>query len=85
MKARIIQIGNSQGVRIPKVLLEQSGLNDEVELKVQNQEIVIRSLKKTRQGWADAFKKMSKAGDDELLDEETLSSQSNWDENEWSW
>ncbi len=34
MKASIITIGNSKGIRIPKVLLEESGLTDEVDIKV---------------------------------------------------
>lgn len=41
MKASIIKIGNSKGIRIPKVLLEESGLGDKVELTVKNKKIVI--------------------------------------------
>jgi antitoxin MazE len=85
MKTRIIQIGNSQGIRIPKVLLDQSGLRDEVELRVNKEEIIITSVKKTRQGWEEAFQKMAGQGDDQLLDEETLDNQTGWDEHEWSW
>jgi antitoxin MazE len=51
MKTRIIKIGNSQGIRIPKILLEQSGLSTEVELEVQDAQIVIRSAERPRQGW----------------------------------
>jgi hypothetical protein len=43
MKTRIIRIGNSQGFRIPKLYLEQSGLGEEVQLEVQAGEIIIRS------------------------------------------
>jgi antitoxin MazE len=32
MKTRIVAIGNSQGIRIPKPLLEQTGLFGEVEI-----------------------------------------------------
>ncbi len=31
--ARLVQIGNSRGVRIPKPLIEEAGLTDEVELR----------------------------------------------------
>ncbi len=41
MRARIVKIGNSQGLRIPKIILEQTKLKDEVELKVQDHQIVI--------------------------------------------
>ena len=81
-KTRIIPIGNSQGVRIPKPLLEQSGLSDEVELDVQEGRIVIQRVAEPRAGWEAAFRKMAEAGDDELLDERTSTE---CDEEEWTW
>jgi antitoxin MazE len=84
MKTRIIRIGNSQGIRIPKLYLQQTGLNEEVELDVQDKEIVIRSVGHPRQGWAEAFRTMAEQGDDQLLDK-GLGSQSSWDEAEWQW
>lgn len=68
MKTRIVKIGNSQGVRIPKALLEQSGLEREVLLEVVDDSIVIRPARKVREGWGAAFAEMA-AGDDRLLDE----------------
>ena len=68
VKTRIIKIGNSQGIRIPKVLLEQAGLGEEVELDVGNHQILIRAAGKPRQGWEEAFRAMAEAGDDKLLD-----------------
>ena len=65
MKTRIVRIGNSQGVRIPKPLLEQSGLGEEVELEVRADEIVIRAGSRPRAGWEEAFRSMADAGDDE--------------------
>jgi antitoxin MazE len=49
MKASIIKIGNSRGVRIPKFLLEESGLNSVVELKLRGGEIIISPPKKVAQ------------------------------------
>jgi prevent-host-death family protein len=43
MKVRIVRIGNSQGIRIPKLLLEQTGLRDEVELEVRAGSLVLRA------------------------------------------
>jgi antitoxin MazE len=83
MKTRIIRIGNSQGVRIPKLYLEQSRLGEEVVLEVQNNEIVIRSARPPRQGWAEAAKEMAARGEDELLDRGF--SHTSWDEEEWEW
>jgi antitoxin MazE len=82
MKARIVRIGNSQGIRIPKPLLEQSGLRDEVELEVQDGQITIRPAGSPREGWEAAFQRMAEAGDDELLGPEVMHE---WDEEEWEW
>jgi antitoxin MazE len=84
MKARIVKIGNSQGVRIPKLLLERSRLAEEVELEAQDNQIIIRSAKQPRQDWASAFRAMAERGDDRLLDKGLLA-QTRWDEDEWQW
>jgi antitoxin MazE len=84
VKSRIVKIGNSQGIRIPKILLEQSNLGEEVELVLQEDQIVIRPVQHVRQGWEEAFRAMSERGDDELLDRDTLAS-TDWDEEEWEW
>ncbi|OGE31310.1 hypothetical protein A3E66_05550 [Candidatus Daviesbacteria bacterium RIFCSPHIGHO2_12_FULL_37_16] len=41
MITKLIEIGNSRGVRIPKPLLNESGLGNEVELQVEKGEIRI--------------------------------------------
>jgi antitoxin MazE len=84
MKTRIIKIGNSQGIRIPKVLLEQSGLGEEVEIEVHDAQIVIRPAERPRRGWEEAFRSMAEHEDDRLLDED-LTGQTNWDKAEWRW
>lgn len=84
MKTRIMAIGNLQGIRIPKVLLEQSGLREEVELEVHDAQIVIRLVERPRQGWDEAFCAMAEQADDRLLDEE-VSAQTEWDTTEWQW
>jgi antitoxin MazE len=84
IKSRIVKIGNSQGVRIPKLLLEQSNLGEEVELVLEENQIIVRPVQHVRQGWDEAFKAMGERGDDELLDDEALVS-NDWDEEEWEW
>ena len=84
MKANIIRIGNSQGIRIPKVLLEQSRLGTEVELEVEDGKIVIRSASRPRQGWEEKFRLMAESGDDRMIDND-LSRQTDWDKDEWEW
>lgn len=82
VRARIVSIGNSQGVRIPKLLLQQTGIQGEVELEVQNDKIVIHALREARKDWDEAFATMAKTRDDVLLDDVAPSE---WDEQEWVW
>jgi antitoxin MazE len=82
MRVHLVQIGNSRGVRIPKALLEQTGLRDEVEMEVRGSQLVIRAAKHPRDGWDDAFAAMAARGDDELLDPPSATK---WDETEWEW
>jgi antitoxin MazE len=84
LKTRIIKIGNSQGIRIPKLFLEQTQLHDAVELELQPDQIVIRSARRVRDGWDVAFQAMAAQGDDLLLDPEPVAS-IDWDEDEWVW
>jgi antitoxin MazE len=83
MKSKIIRIGNSQGLRIPKPLLEQTGLSGEVEIDVQDRALVITPVDDTRAGWSSAFEAMARKGDDAALDEVPIAS--SWDEAEWEW
>ena len=84
MRARIVKIGNSQGIRIPKPLLEQTGILDDVELEVEQNQIIIRPVSNPRAGWDDAFKAMADRGDDTIIDDIENISHS-WDDNEWQW
>jgi antitoxin MazE len=84
VRTRLIKIGNSQGLRIPKVILEQLNLSDEVELEVQENQLVIRSLLALRHNWDEQFQAMAASGDDQLLDE-VVPTLTTWDEEEWEW
>ncbi len=84
LRSRIIKIGNSQGIRIPKLLLEQANLGQEVEIELQEDQIIVRSPRQARHGWDEQFRAMAKLGDDTLLDQQTPSS-TTWDEEEWEW
>lgn len=85
MKTKIIKIGNSRGVRIPKTFIDESGLKNEVELEIDGDNIIIKPISRNRESWASAFRKMSKNNDDVLFDSETLQNQTNWNEEEWEW
>jgi antitoxin MazE len=82
MKARIVRIGNSRGIRLPKPLIEQAGLGEVVELLVQEGAILIQATAGTRAGWAEAAQRLAAEEDGRLVDEPTLTK---FDETEWSW
>jgi len=82
IQTRIVQIGNSQGIRIPKSLLEQIGIGEKVEIEVHGDRIVIRAALQPRTGWDEAFAKMAQQHDDVLLDDFITTE---WDEVEWEW
>lgn len=85
MKTKLIRIGNSQGVRIPKPLIEESGLTEEIEMILRDNEIVLRSAETTRKDWEASFEKMAEQGDDSLFDQKEVEQPSDWDESEWTW
>jgi len=82
MKAHLVRIGNSRGVRLPKPLIAQAGLTEEVDLRVQGGAIVIARVATPRSGWADAARKMRQRKDDRLLIPLTPT---RFDDEEWEW
>ena len=81
-KTRIVQIGNSRGIRVPKVLLDHAQLPEEVELQAEHGRLVVRAARGPRAGWAAAAKAMHDRGDDQLLDATTST---RFDNKEWQW
>lgn len=84
MRTRIIKIGNSHGVRIPKALLEESGLSGDVDMSVREGTIVIAAAGQARAGWDEAFRQMALHGDDGLLDGDVTTSD-DFDAGYWTW
>jgi antitoxin MazE len=82
MKARLVQIGNSQGIRLPKNILAEAQLEDEVELKAEPGCILIRSARRPRAGWAEAARQMKDRKEDGLLEPLIAT---HFDRGEWEW
>ena len=82
MKAQIIQIGNSQGIRIPKIMLEESGISGEVELEIQPEGILIRNISKPRSTWNAMFKSLEETDEDLPLETNLATS---FEKKEWQW
>ena len=82
MRIPIIPIGNSQGIRIPKSILRQLDMPDQVDLEVHEKEIVITPYKRSsREGWDNAFAEMAESGEDEPVFEDMQDEE----EFEWEW
>ena len=67
MEIPVIQIGNSKGIRLSKMLLEKYSITNAVELVLEKDYLILKPKKTPRKGWDKAFKKMHENGDDELL------------------
>ncbi len=76
MELSIIKIGNSRGIRIPKVILEKYNLKDKVELILQDDYLILKPVHKPRLGWEEAFKEMHENGDDQLLIDDVFEDES---------
>ena len=79
-RTRIVRIGNSRGVRIPKALLEESGLAEDVELESTDGVIVIRPVCDPREGWEQAVESVGPA---ELIIQDDIPN--TFDSEEWTW
>ena len=82
LRARLVRIGNSRGVRIPKSLIDECHLGDTVELSVVDGALVIRAATVPRRDWDAEFARMAEAGDDRLVDPDT---ETEFDATEWEW
>jgi antitoxin MazE len=82
MITQLSKVGNSRGVRIPKPLIQETGLTDYVTIRVEGGSIIISPVKAVRSGWQEAFNKMHANNDDVLIDKNIRSS---WDDEEWEW
>ncbi len=82
MKTKLVPIGNSRGVRIPKPMIKEARITDEVDMQVRDGAIVITSVAGVRSGWAESAKILHERNEDRLLDGVT---ESEFDKSEWKW
>ena len=82
MLVSIIPIGNSKGIRLPKMILDQLQVEDKLDLEVDNSQIILKPIKSSpRDGWEEAFSKMHNVNEDVLIDENETDSEAF----EWVW
>ena len=89
-KTHIIRIGNSRGIRVPKALLDEAQLTEEVVLRAERGRLTVKSSyhpkkankAQARQGWEEAARRMHQSNDDRMLETGTPT---RFDEQEWEW
>lgn len=81
MIAKVIQIGNSRGIRIPNQVLKEMKIEHEIELIISDKkdEIILKPVHKVREGWNESFKEMRNSSDDKLIIADSL------DLKDWEW
>ncbi|WP_419165569.1 AbrB/MazE/SpoVT family DNA-binding domain-containing protein [Candidatus Palauibacter sp.] len=82
METRLIQIGNSRGIRIPKAMVEAARLDEPLRLRVVDSGLLIERVNEPRAGWADAARELADRGHDGLIDDPVPTA---FDESEWEW
>jgi antitoxin MazE len=85
MRAKLVPIGNSRGIRLPKAVIDQYALADEVDLEMKKDHIVVRASRRPREGWEEAFARMAAKCDDALLDEGSVHAETEWERTGWRW
>ena len=83
MKVKLVSIGNSKGIRIPRSIIRECGFGDQIQMRLGQGEVVLAPVRALREGWSAAFERMAAAGDDAPLTPERLDH--DWDATEWEW
>ncbi len=55
MRVKLVKIGNSIGVRLPKAVIQTCGLESEADLSVEDNKIILRALDSSRSNWQQRF------------------------------
>lgn len=82
MRTRLIRIGNSRGIRIPKALVEAAGLDVSLRLRVVDTGLLLERVEDPRAGWAEAARELRTRGEGGLLDDPVPTV---FDDSEWQW
>ncbi|MBX3056024.1 MAG: AbrB/MazE/SpoVT family DNA-binding domain-containing protein [Anaerolineae bacterium] len=68
LEAKLIKIGNSQGIRLPKRIISKYGLGNSVLLEETENGVLIVAAKSEKLSWEDTYKAMANAEQDEWTD-----------------
>ena len=79
MKSKVVKIGNSQCVRIPKSVIEQCNIREEILIKVINKNLLIEPIRSVRKNWEKKF------CDNNIKDKIMIDFGNDFDSKEWEW
>jgi antitoxin MazE len=82
MKGKLVRIGNSRGVRLPRAVIEEAGLREDLEIRIEGRSVVLSSPARAREGWKDAAARMVEREEAGLLDP---LAETTFDREEWEW
>ncbi|HXE55640.1 MAG TPA: hypothetical protein VN541_21630 [Tepidisphaeraceae bacterium] len=86
MRRKLIAIGKSWGIRLPRALVEKWGSDAQLEIRVMGGCLIVAPVgKMPRAGWEESFQKIKAAGENPLLDKEDANTETEWDHTEWTW
>ena len=64
IELKIVPIGNSRGVRLPKEIIERYAIEDSIVLEAREETLVFRNKHDKRLSWEDTFKAMARERED---------------------
>ena len=83
---KLRNIGNSKGIIIPKEMIAQCNMEENVTIEVKDQQLIIRKAESPQIQWDTAFNNYIQESAEETIDAQSMSDFPNqFDEEEWQW
>ena len=83
MKIKLINIGNSKGLRLPKTIIQQYKIGEDLQIELQEDGILLKPLTKPRTGWSEQFENAVKPN--EKQEKNWIEARNRFDKEEWTW
>lgn len=83
---KLRNIGNSKGIIIPKEMIAQCNMEENVTIEVKDQQLIIRKVESPQIQWDTAFNNRIQESAEEKIDAQSMGDFPNqFDEEEWQW
>ena len=63
-EAKLIKIGNSKGIRLPKAMIVKYGFKGLIQLEETENGILIKPLNDSKLSWEETYQQMAKTSED---------------------